>query len=159
VEATWKDHFPELQFNYSFINDYLRTYYNAEEKLQTILVVFTALAILIASLGLFGLAIFVAQRRVKEIGVRKAMGASSESIILLLSKSFLVWVVLANIIAWPLAWYFMDAWLNNFSYRIQINVWTFLLAGTLALVVALLTIIYRAWVAASRNPVEALRYE
>ncbi len=159
VEKTWKDHFPELQFNYSFINDYLRTYYNAEEKLQTILVVFTLLAIFIASLGLFGLAIFVAQRRVKEIGVRKAMGASSESIVLLLSRSFLVWVLLANVIAWPAAWYFMDAWLSNFSYRIQINVWTFLISGTIALVVALLTIIYRAWMAASRNPVDALRYE
>ncbi len=159
VESTWKDHFPDLQFNYSFINDYLRTYYNAEERLQTILVVFTALAIFIASLGLFGLAIFVAQRRVKEIGVRKAMGASSISIILLLSRSFLVWVLLANVIAWPVAWYFMDAWLSNFSYRIQINVWTFLVSGALAMVVALLTIIYRAWVAASRNPVDALRYE
>jgi len=159
VEATWKDHFPDLQFNYSFINDYLRTYYNAEERLQTILLVFTLLAIFIASLGLFGLAIFVAQRRVKEIGVRKAMGASSESIILLLSKSFMIWVLLANIIAWPAAWYFMDAWLSNFSYRIQLNVWTFLLSGLAALVVALLTIIYRSWVAANRNPVDALRYE
>jgi putative ABC transport system permease protein len=159
VEKTWKDHFPELQFNYSFINDYLRTYYNAEEKLQTILLVFTLLAIFIASLGLFGLAIFVAQRRVKEIGVRKAMGASSESIVLLLSRSFLVWVLLANLIAWPVAWYFMDAWLSNFSYRIQINIWTFLASGAIALVVALLTIIYRSWVAANRNPVDALRYE
>jgi len=159
VEATWKDHFPEVQFNYSSINDYLKTYYNAEEKLQTILVVFTLLAIFIASLGLFGLAIFVAQRRIKEIGVRKALGASSESIVLLLSKSFLGWVLLANVIAWPAAWYFMDAWLSNFSYRVQVNIWTMMLSGLAALVVALLTIIYRSWIAANRNPVESLRYE
>lgn len=159
VEKTWNDHFPGIQFNYSFINDYLRTYYNAEVRLQTILMIFTILAIFIASLGLFGLAIFIAQRRVKEIGVRKAMGASRENIILLLSRSFRVWVLLANLVAWPVAWYFMDNWLSNFSYRIQMSVWTFVLSGLAALVVALLTIIYRSWVAASRNPVDALRYE
>jgi len=159
VEATWKDHFPEVQFNYSSINDYLKTYYNAEGKLQTILVVFTLLAIFIASLGLFGLAIFVAQRRIKEIGVRKALGASSGSIVLLLSKSFLGWVLLANLIAWPAAWYFMDAWLDNFSYRVQVNIWTMLLSGLAALMVALLTIIYRSLVAANKNPVDSLRYE
>jgi len=159
VENTWKDHFPEVQFNYSSINDYLKTYYNAEDKLQTILVVFTLLAIFIASLGLFGLAIFVAQRRIKEIGVRKALGASSGSIVLLLSKSFLGWVLLANVIAWPAAWYFMDAWLGNFSYRVQVNIWTLILSGLAALVVALLTIIYRSWLAANRNPDDSLRYE
>jgi len=159
VERTWKDHFPEVQFNYSSINDYLKTYYNAEDKLQTILVVFTLLAIFIASLGLFGLAIFVAQRRIKEIGVRKALGASSGSIVLLLSKSFLGWVLLANVIAWPAAWYFMDAWLGNFSYRVQVNIWTLILSGLAALVVALLTIIYRSWLAANRNPDDSLRYE
>lgn len=159
VEATWKHHFPEAQFNYSFINDYLKTYYNAEEKLQTILLVFTILAIFIASLGLFGLAIFVAQRRVKEIGVRKALGASSGSIVLMLSKSFMGWVLLANVIAWPAAWYFMNGWLSNFSYRVEVNIWTLFLSGFAALVVALLTIIYQSWVAANRNPVESLRYE
>jgi putative ABC transport system permease protein len=159
VESTWKDHFPEVQFNYSSINDYLKTYYNAEDKLQTILVVFTLLAIFIASLGLFGLAIFVAQRRIKEIGVRKALGASSGSIVLLLSKSFLGWVLLANVIAWPAAWYFMDAWLGNFSYRVQVSIWSMILSGLAALVIALLTIIYRSWLAANRNPVDSLRYE
>ena len=159
VEKTWKDHFPDVQFNYSFINEYLQAYYNDEDKLQSILVVFTLLAIFIASLGLFGLAIFIAQRRVKEIGVRKAMGASSESIIFLLSKSFMGWVFIANIIAWPIAWYIMGMWLDNFSYRIQMNVWTFLLSGLAAVTVALLTIVYRSWLAASSNPVDSLRYE
>lgn len=159
VETTWKDHFPEVQFNHSSINSYLKTYYNAEEKLQAILVVFTVLAIFIACLGLFGLAIFVAQRRIKEIGVRKALGASSESIVILLSKSFLIWVLLANLIAWPAAWYFMDAWLSNFSYRVQVNVWTMVLSALAAILVALLTIIYRSWIAANQNPVDSLRYE
>jgi len=159
VEKTWKDHFPDIQFNYEFINDYLRTFYKAEAKLQTILLIFTLLAIVIACLGLFGLAIFVARQKVKEIGVRKALGASVASIVYMLSKTFTRWVILANIIAWPVAWYFMNEWLSSFSYRIQLNAWTFILSGLSALIIALLTISYRSWRAARRNPVDALRYE
>jgi putative ABC transport system permease protein len=159
VEQIWKDHFPDVQYHYEFINDYLRTFYKAEAKLQTILLVFTILAIFIASLGLFGLAIYIARQKIKEIGVRKAMGASEGSIVLMLSKTFTRWVILANLIAWPVAWYFMNEWLSSFSYRIQLNVWTFLIAGLAALFIALITISYRSWMAAKRNPVEALRYE
>ncbi len=159
VENVWNDHFPDVQFTYSFINDYITTFYQAEVKLQTILLIFTILAIFIACLGLFGLAIFVAQQRIKEIGVRKAMGASVSNIVYILSKSFSKWVIIANILAWPLAWYLLTEWLSTFQYSIRLNIWLFVISGLLALVIALLTIIYRSYIAARRNPVDALRYE
>jgi len=159
VENTWNDHFPDVQFSYSFIHDYITTFYKAEGKLQSILLIFTILAVVIACLGLFGLAIFIAQQRIKEIGVRKAMGASIPTIVFLLSKSFTKWVIVANLLAWPLAWYFMDEWLSTFQYSIKLNIWVFLVAGLLALVIALLTITYRSYLAARKNPIDALRYE
>jgi putative ABC transport system permease protein len=159
VEKIWNDHFPDVAFTYSFINDYLAKFYRAENKLQTILLIFTVLAIVIACLGLFGLAIFIAQQRVKEIGVRKAMGASIANIVLLLSKSFSRWVFIANFLAWPVAWYFLDEWLSTFQYSIRLNIWIFIVSGLLALMIALLTITYRSYIAAKRNPVESLKYE
>jgi len=159
VENTWNDHFPDVQFSYSFIHDYITTFYKAEGKLQSILLIFTILAVVIACLGLFGLAIFIAQQRIKEIGVRKAMGASIPTIVFLLSKSFTKWVIVANLLAWPLAWYFMDEWLSTFQYSIKLNIWVFLVAGLLALVIALLTITYRSYLAARKNPIDSLRYE
>ena len=120
---------------------------------------FTFLAILIACLGLFGLASFTAEQRTKEIGIRKALGASVSEIIFLLSKEFTRWVLVANIIAWPLAYFAMNRWLQNFAYRINIGIGTFILAALLALVIALLTVGYQAIKAARANPVEALRYE
>lgn len=159
VEKTWKDHFPDVHFEYSFVNDYLTKFYKADQKLQTILMIFTLLAIFIACLGLFGLAIFVARRRTKEIGVRKALGSSAFGIVLLLTKAFSKWVIIANLIAWPLAWYFMNEWLSSFAYRTPMGPWLFVSAGLLALVIALLTIAHRAYVTAQRNPVDALRYE
>ena len=120
---------------------------------------FTFLAILIACLGLFGLASFTAEQRTKEIGIRKALGASVSEIIFLLSKEFTRWVLVANIIAWPLAYFAMNRWLQNFANRINIGIGTFILAALLALVIALLTVGYQAIKAARANPVEALRYE
>jgi len=117
------------------------------------------LAIFITCLGLFGLASFTAEQRTKEIGIRKALGASVSGIILLLSKEFTKWVLVANIIAWPVAYLAMNRWLQNFAYRIDIGLGTFILAGVLALVIALLTVGYQAIKAARANPVDALRYE
>ena len=159
VEKAWNDYYPDIHFDYSFVDDFLTKYYRADEKLQTILLIFTVLAIVIACLGLFGLAIFVARRRIKEIGVRKALGASTISIVVLLSRSFLKWVFLANVIAWPLAWYFMNEWLSTFQYSTNLSAWIFLASGILALVIALMTIAYRSFITAMRNPVDALRYE
>jgi putative ABC transport system permease protein len=159
VEKTWRDHFPDVHFEYSFVDDYLTRFYKADQKLQTILLIFTVLAIIIACLGLFGLAIFVARQRTKEIGVRKALGSSAFGIVFLLSKAFSKWVLLANLIAWPLAWYFMNEWLSSFAYRTSLSPWIFISAGILALAIALLTIAHRAYITAQRNPVDALRYE
>lgn len=159
IEETWKDHFPDIQYDYSFIDDYLTRFYRTDEKLQSILFVFTLLAIFIACLGLFGLAIFVARRRVKEIGIRKTLGASTRSIIFLLSKSFTKWVLIANLIAWPTAWYFMDQWLSAFTYRTEISAWIFISSGLIVFVIALGTVAYRSYVAAKRNPIESLQYE
>jgi len=120
---------------------------------------FTFFAILIGSLGLFGLSSFTAEQRTKEIGIRKALGASISEIILLLSKEFTKWVLIANIIAWPVIYFVMNQWLQNFAYRINIGLGTFVLSGLLALIIALLTVGYQAVKAARANPVDALRYE
>ena len=120
---------------------------------------FALLAILISCLGLFGLASFVAEQRTKEIGIRKALGASVSGIVLLLSKEFTKWVLLANIIAWPIAYYVMAKWLENFAYRMDIGLWVFVLSGTLAFIIAIITVIFQAVKAALANPVDSLRYE
>jgi putative ABC transport system permease protein len=120
---------------------------------------FALLAIFISCLGLFGLSAYSAEIRTKEIGVRKVMGASIPQVVLLLSKDFTRWVLLANLIAWPLAFFAMQDWLSNFAYRIQIQGLTFVMSALLALIVALLTVSYQAVKAASANPIDSLRYE
>ena len=117
------------------------------------------LAIFIACLGLFAFAAFTVEQRTKEIGIRKVLGASVSSVTALLSRDFVQLVLLANLIAWPIAWFAMNRWLQNFAYRIEISWWVFLLAGGLALVIALLTVSVQAIRAALANPVESLRYE
>jgi putative ABC transport system permease protein len=120
---------------------------------------FTLIAIVIASLGLFGLSSFTTNRRTKEIGIRKVLGASVSVITILLSKEFTKWVVVANMISWPVAYCFINEWLQNFAYRIGLNMWIFILSGTVALVIALLTISIQTIKAAIANPIESLRYE
>jgi putative ABC transport system permease protein len=159
LEKALKDIDPTLPFDYTFLDETLDSKYKAEEKLSKIFSYFTLLTIFIAGLGLFGLASFTAEQRTKEIGIRKALGASVSEIILLLSKEFTKWVLVANIIAWPIAYLAMNRWLQNFAYRINIGLGTFILAALLALVIALLTVGYQAVRAARVNPVDALRYE
>lgn len=159
VEDTWKKHFPGVQFDYSFIEDQLKSLYTGEQKMQSILVAFTILAIFVACLGLFGLATFIAQQKIKEIGIRKVMGASVGNIVVLLTRSFSKWVLLANVLAWPLSWYLLSEWLANFNYRIIISIWVFIGSGILALVIAIVTVSYRAYRAGTVNPADALRYE
>jgi len=119
----------------------------------------TVFMVIISSLGLFGLTSFLTQQRIKEIGIRKVFGATVPSLLYLLGKDLTVWVLAANIFAFPMAWYAVHKWLQNFAYRIDLTVWPFLLSGLLALVIALLTISWRTIRAARANPVEALRYE
>jgi putative ABC transport system permease protein len=117
------------------------------------------IAVFIAWLGLLGLVAFTAAQRTKEIGIRKVLGASVSNIIQLLSSKFLKWVFLANILSWPIAYYAMHKWLENFAYRIDLSVWPFILSGLTALAISLLTISYQSIKAATANPVDSLRYE
>lgn len=133
--------------------------YRGWEDMGKLLNYFTILAILIASLGLFGLASFTAEQRTKEIGVRKVLGASVGQLVLLISREFTRWVLLANLIAWPVSYYVMNHWLQGFDYRISLTWWIFLASGILALFIALLTVSYQSVKAALANPVEALKYE
>jgi len=159
IESKIKEFVPNDPFTYHFFDEELDNLYKAEQLLGKLTRYITFLAIFISCLGLFGLASFSVERRTKEIGVRKVLGASVSKVVLLLTKDFTKWVILANIIAWPIAYYAMNKWLQNFAYQINISVWTFLLAGALALVITLLTVSYQAIRAATANPVDALRYE
>ncbi len=159
LRKKWAEIFPQLPFDFSFLDETFDRQYRSDEKIQAIFSNFGVLAIFISCLGLFGLASFTAEQRTKEIGIRKALGASISGIILMLSKEFTKWVLVANIIAWPIAYVAMNQWLQNFAYRINIGLGTFVLAGVLALIIALLTVGYQAVRAARVNPVEALRYE
>ncbi len=133
--------------------------YKSEQRLGKLFTYFAVLAIFISCLGLFALASFVAEQRTREIGVRKVLGASIPNITFLLSKEFLKWVLMANAIAWPVAFYAMKKWLTNFAYRVTIGVEVFIFSGLLALGIAFITVSYQAVKAAVLDPVETLRYE
>ncbi|XWW43862.1 ABC transporter permease [Fibrella sp. USSR17] len=157
IEAKWKQLAPGQPFNYSFLQDSFDQMYRAEQRIGTVVLLFSVIAILIACLGLFGLAAFMAEQRTKEIGVRKVLGASVTSIVGLLSKDFLILVVVAIAVASPLAWWAMNSWLADFAYRIDIEWWVFVLAGTLSVGIALLTVSFQSVKAALTNPVKSLR--
>jgi putative ABC transport system permease protein len=159
IKNIWTEYQPDYPFEYSFLDERLNALYNSEENLGNIFSIFSFLAVIIACLGLYGLAAYSAEQRTKEIGIRKVLGASVGKLIGLLSKEFLELVIIANVIAWPLAWYPMNKWLEEFAYRINIAWWVFALAGGLALIIALLTVSYQAIRTALSNPVKALRYE
>jgi putative ABC transport system permease protein len=159
AESKWKTLAPEMPFNYRFMDDAFNDMYKSEQRFGTTALVFSIITILVACLGLFGLAAFLAEQRTKEIGIRKVLGASTSSLMFMLSREFLKWIIISNIIAWPLAYYFMNKWLEDFAYRINMNVWIFILSGSVALLIALATISFQAIKAAIANPVESLRYE
>ena len=159
IEDTYKKMSPSYQFNYAFLDDKLESQYKAEQRQGSLFSFFTAIAIVLAVLGLFGLASFVAEQRTKEIGVRKVNGAKIREILAMLNIDFVMWVIIAFIIASPFAWFAMNKWLENFAYKTEISWWIFALSGVIALVIALITVSWQSWRAASRNPVEALRYE
>jgi putative ABC transport system permease protein len=159
IKKTWMETCPDYPFELRFYDDYFDSMYSKEEKLARLIAIFSILAVVISCLGIFGLAFFQSEQRVKEIGIRKVLGASVYEIVAMLSKNFTQWVVVANVVAWPVVWYAMNKWLQNFAYRIEIGWWMFALAGGLALLIALLTVSTQALKAALANPVEALRYE
>ncbi len=159
VKSQWKALWPGYPFEHFFLDTDFDSQYRADEQIGNIFGIFTFLGLFIACLGLLGLASFTAETRTKEIGIRKVLGAPVGGIVFMLSKQFTKWVLLANCIAWPLAYYFMDRWLKNFAFRVDIGVWTFVLSGILVLLVAILTVSYQSIKAAVANPVDSLRYE
>ncbi len=159
LEKKWSELAPKYPFEYSFLDERLNRSYKSEEKLGQSFNGFAILAIMIACLGLYGLASFVTERRTKEIGIRKVLGASVSQLLLLLSRDFLKWVILANVIAWPVATYVMSKWLQNFAYHVPLSLWIYLLSGLSAFLIAFIVVCSKSLRAASSNPVESLRYE
>jgi putative ABC transport system permease protein len=159
IEKVWKKYLPETPYDYTFIDTNFERLYEAEQRQESIFTAFAIIAILIACLGLFGLSAFTISQRVKEIGIRKVLGASIGSIVTLLSKDFLKLVIIAAVIAFPVAWYAMHSWLQDFAYRITIPWWIFLIAGVIAALIALATISFQSIRAALANPVKNLRTE
>ena len=159
IETTWKGITVDSPFNYSFLDDDFAKLYKEEENMQSVLTLFTILSLIVASLGLFGLAAFTIKQRFKEIAVRKVLGASVPGIARLLSKEFLLLVFIAAAVAFPVAWWAMHKWLQDFAYRINISWWIFFAAGSLAALIALFTISFQAIKAAIANPVKSLRAE
>ncbi|MCI0513504.1 hypothetical protein L0128_09855, partial [candidate division KSB1 bacterium] len=159
IKGVWLETNPLTPFEYHFLDDTVDLHYQNEQRLGTLINYFSFMAIFISCLGLFGLALFSAEARTKEIGIRKILGATVSGVTILLNQEFAKWILLANLIAWPIAYYAMNRWLQNFAYHIEISWWVFVLAGGLTFLIALLTISTQAIKTALINPVEALRYE
>jgi putative ABC transport system permease protein len=159
VEATWKKINPDQPFEYQFLDDHFADLYHADQAVSKVVGILAGLAILISCLGLFGLSSYAAEKRVKEIGIRKVMGASVSNITAMLSKDFMWLVLVSNLIAWPIAWFAVNRWLQDFAYRIPINWGVFVGAGGSALLIAMLTISSQAIKAALMNPVKSLKSE
>jgi putative ABC transport system permease protein len=159
IEAKWKAMAPGMTFSYRFLDDSFNEMYRNEQRVGKIAITFAVLAILIACLGLFGLVTYAAERRIKEIGIRKVLGATISNIITMLSKDFLLLVVIAAIISFPVAWWVMHKWLQDFAYRINISWWVFIIAGLVAAAIAFITVSFQAVRAAMANPVKNLRTE
>jgi putative ABC transport system permease protein len=150
---------PKFPFEYRFFDDVFDEVYKSERKLGSVLSIFSLLAVVIACLGLYGLVSFTTEQRTKEIGIRKVMGATLTNIVTLLTKDFSKWVVIANLIAWPVVYYAMNNWLQNFAYRTEIGLATFVTSAVIVLLIALLTVSHQAISAALTNPIDSLRYE
>ena len=155
----WKQYFPDAPFDFEFLDDAYNKLYLAEQQQSLLITVFAAIAIFISALGLLGLAAFAAEQKVKEIGIRKVLGASLKNIVTLLSADFVKMVVIASVIACPIAWWAMSKWLQGFAYRINLSWWLFASAAGIALLIALVTVSFQAIKAAMANPAESLRSE
>ena len=159
VKSLWTSYSATAPFNYTFLDEQYASLYKSEQRTGQIFTTFSVIAIIIACLGLFGLTAFTIRGRVKEIGIRKVLGASAGGITAMLSTEFLRLIVIASMVAFPLTWFAMNKWLQGFAYRITIQWWIFIVAGIIALVVAAITISFQAIKAALANPVKSLRSE
>jgi putative ABC transport system permease protein len=159
VENIWNTMAPGQQFSYSYMDDDFNNLYNAEQKTAKLFVTFATFAIFIACLGLFGLVTYAAEQRIKEIGIRKVLGANVGEIVAMISKDFVKLVLIAFAIAFPIAWWSMNKWLQSFAYRIDIGWWVFVLAGLITITIAFITVSFQSIKAAVANPVKSLRTE
>jgi len=159
IRNTWLELSPDFPLEYSFVEDSMSNLYKKESNFREMVLYLTLLAIFISCLGLFGLISFTAERRTKEIGIRKVNGANISNIIKLLNRDFIKWIFLGFIVASPIAYFAMKKWLENFAYKTELSWWVFCLAGLMALMIALITVSLKSYKAATKNPVEALRYE
>ncbi len=159
IKEVWGEVCPAFAFEYNFLDETFDLQYKSEKKFENLLFAFALLAVFVASIGLFGLSIYGTERRIKEIGIRKVNGAKVAEILMMLNKGFIKWVVIAFIMSIPITWIAMDKWLENFAFKTNLSWWIFGIAGLLALLIALITVSWQSWRAATRNPVDALRYE
>ncbi len=159
VEKLWNKTFPDYVFEYQFLDESIKNFYKQESQLAALYKIFAAIAIFLGCLGLYGLASYMAAQRIKEVGIRKVLGASIGSIVYLFSKEFIVLISIAFLVAAPLAWYFMNNWLLDYAFRINISWWIFVAGGLMSIIIALATVSYRAIRAAVVNPVTSLRSE
>ena len=159
IKDNWKDIIPDSNIEIGFFDQRLQDMYNSELRISGLFQYFSFVAIFIACIGLFGLSVFAIERKRKEIGIRKVNGSKVSQILAMLNKDFIKWVLISFVIASPLAWYVMSSWLQNFAYQTELHWWIFALAGILSIAIALLTVSVQSYKAATRNPVEALRYE
>jgi putative ABC transport system permease protein len=159
IGKTWKEFFPEYPFNYQFYDDLVAQQYEKEQKLANSISIVSGLAMFLCCLGLLGLVLNLVENRVKEIGIRKVNGARISEVLMMLNRDFLKWVVFAFMIATPIAYYAMNRWLDNFAYKTSLSWWIFVLAGLIVLFITVITVTWQSWRVATRNPVEALRYE
>jgi putative ABC transport system permease protein len=159
IEKTWASMALGYPFDYSFLDGDFENLYRAEARMGTLFRIFAALAVFVACLGLFGLASYMAEQRTKEIGIRRILGASVPAVTAMMSREFARWVLAANLIAWPTAWYFMGSWLKGFAYRAALSPWSFVVSGAIALAIALVTVVSLSARTAVASPSKALRYE
>lgn len=159
IQSVWDSQFGSQDFQYHFVDEEYNKLYQAEEKMGKLFIFFSLLIIFVACLGIFGLASFISEQRTKEIGVRKVLGSSVMQIVTLLTTDFVKWVLVANMVAVPIAWYAVNTWLKNFAYRTTVSAWVFVVAGCITMMIALLTIVSQTIHAAQMNPVKTLKYE
>jgi ABC-type antimicrobial peptide transport system permease subunit len=159
IKKLWEQTFPNYVYEYRFLDDKIDGFYKQENQLSQLYKIFAAIAIFLSCLGLYGLASFMAVQRIKEVGIRKVLGATTGNIVYLFSKEFIILIAIAFAIATPIAWYYMHQWLQNYAYRVNIGWWLFAAGGLAAIIIALATISFQAIKAAVANPVEALRSE
>jgi ABC-type antimicrobial peptide transport system permease subunit len=159
IKKIWEQTFPDYVYEYKFLDDKIASFYKQENQLSQLYKLFAAIAIFLSCLGLYGLASFMAVQRIKEVGIRKVLGATAGNIVYLFSKEFIILISIAFLIATPLAWYFMNKWLQDYAYRIDISWWLFAAGGLVAIIIALATISFQAIKAAVANPVKSLRTE